>query len=254
MTKKQPSRKKIALISIAFLAIYFVAGYTNAVQELTDKEMVKYIKEQLKKTNPELLEKMTFDIHNKAAEQISTNTDKKLKRVKIISRPEIKSKKDLTDYKNQRLTLINKLSKEDENTEVVAIINFKKLLTREEYLEFVKEYSKDIELSSIRIRSTHHESGKISISNKEPLPSKERTEYEENHKKDMGLKDYKFLTHIQTLKGKIKAKDLKKIQNDPRVFLVDVGPIDIKEMYEPKNNEVQMQWRYIFPEIEKYNN
>ncbi len=70
----------------------------------------------------------------------------------------------------------------------------------------------------------------------------------------MGLTDYTFLTHIQTLKANIKAKDLKKIQNDPRVFLVDVGPIDIKEMYEPENNKVQMQWRYIFPEIEKYNN
>ncbi len=146
MTKKQSSQKKIALIGIAFLAIYLIAGYTNAVQELTDKEMVKYIKEQLKKTNSEILERVSFDIHNKATEHISTNTDKKLKRVQIKSRPEIKSKKDLTDYKNQRLTLINKLSKEDENTEVTAIINFKKLLTREEYLEFVKKYSEDIEL------------------------------------------------------------------------------------------------------------
>jgi len=250
MTKKQKKvfRHKIAIICIAFLLIYLIAGYTNAAQVLTDREMLKFFKEELKKTNPELLEQVSFDTHSRPAERISANTDKIHKRVQIRAYPEIKSRKDVMDYKNQRLSLLNKLSKENENTEVVAIINFKRLMTREEYLEFVKKYSKDIELASIRIRSTHQESGKISVSNDEPLPSKERTESEEKHKSNMGLKDYKFLTHIQTC---LKAKDLKKIQNDPRVFLVDVGPLDVKEMYEP-GNRVDMQWRYIFPEIERY--
>jgi len=253
MTKKQKKvfRHKIAIICTIFLLIYLVAGYSMASKQLTPKEILQGAEEHIRKTNPKLLEEISAEDHSRPFEHVGALTAKKDNMVRIESRPQINSKKDLMDYKTNRLDLIDKLSKGDKNKEVRAIINFKKLMTREEYLDFVKEHNDKMELIGIRFRSSDQFNGGRSVSNEQPLPSKESIEYEEKFMEDIGLKNHKYLTHILTLKANIKAKDLKKIQNDPRVFLVDVGPLDIKEIYEP-GNRVDMLWRYIFPEIEKY--
>ncbi len=254
MTKKQKHsyNSKIAIACIIILLTYLVVGYTTASTPLTPKERQEVMKEHIKKTNPELLKKLDAVDYSTAVEQVGALIAKEHKMVRIKSHLEIKSKEDLMEYKNNRLALIDELSKEDKTRKVEAIINFNKLQTREEYLEFIKDH-KNIELIEIRYRSTPSTiSGVSSASNDQPLPSKESTEYQEKLiSTNTNYKNYKHLTHIQTIRAKIKVKDLKKIQNDPRVFLVDVGPTNVKEIYDP-NNEVQMLWRYIFPEIEKY--
>lgn len=250
--RNQLTSRNLAIIIILLMAIYLAVSYTSATGPLTRKDIFKMSEDNIRKTNPQLLDELSQEDHSRAFESVDALTLKKYNRVQIKSDPEITSPKDLNDYKNQRLELIDKLSKtKKEDTKIETIINFKKLLTRDEYLDFVKKYNDDIELINIHFRSTHNENGVTDVSNEYPLPSDETTEFEEKLMEDMGFKGYKFLTGIQTLTANIKSKDLKKIQNDPRIYLVDVGPVDIKEQYE-NGKTVDMMWRYIFPEMERY--
>lgn len=250
--KKQSILRKLAVMAIIAMIIYLTVSYTSATNPLTHKDIFKMTEDNIRKTNPQLLEELSQEDHSRPSESIDALTIKKYNRVQIKSKPEISSTNDLDDYKNQRLAQIDTLSKsKKEDTKIEAIINFNKLITREDYLDFVKKYGRDIELMEIRARSTPPEfNSKLPVSNDQPLPSAESAKIIEDILKESG-KNITLETHIESLTANIKVKDLKRIQNDPRVYLVDVGPVDVKEQYED-GKTIDMTWRYIFPEIERY--
>lgn len=250
--RHQPTLRNMTIIVILLMATYLIVSYTSATDPLTRKDILKIAEDDIRKTNPKLLEEISAEDHSRPFESVDALSIKKYNHVQIRSKPEINSQNDLNDYKKQRLESIDTLSKsKKEDTKITAIINFNKLLTRDEYLDFVKKYNKDIELLEIRYKSTPQTyNGQREVSNDQPLPSKESTKQIEDILRESG-ENVTIATHIESLTANIKAKDLKKIQNDPRVYLVDVGPVDIKEQYE-NGNTIDMMWRYIFPEMERY--
>lgn len=155
----------------------------------------------------------------------------------------ITTKDELTRYKKTRIAALINLSQNlPPETSMSAVITFKDRLSTDEYSNFVDKHK----LKAVNYMYTSYPEGTGVFSSE--VPSEAIIATEKEIKKTMD-KNFKLIDRISSVKTQISAKDLMKIQNDPQVFLVDVGP---EEIYtENQNKVIHISMDYLYPVYSK---
>lgn len=184
-------------------------------------------------------EEMTKEeIRNKELETYKT-TQFNNNTVFVRTRFNITTKDELIRYKKNRIeTLINLSQNLLPETHVNAVITFKDKLSTEEYSSFVKMYK----LKAVNYMYSSYPEGTGVFSS--DVPGEAIVATEKEMKKNMG-ENFKLIDQISSVKTQIPIKDLMKIQNDPRIFLVDVGPGEIYT--ENQNKAIHISMDYLYP-------
>lgn len=161
----------------------------------------------------------------------------------VRTRFNINTKDELIRYKKTRIgTLINLSQNLLPEIPVNAVITFKDKLTKEEYSSFVNKYK----IKAEYYMYTSYPEGTGVYSSEVPVEAIVASEKE--IKKNMG-ENFRLIDQISSVKTQIPAKDLVKIQNDPQIFLVDVGP---EEIYtENQNKVIHIRMDYLYPVYSK---
>ncbi len=163
-------------------------------------------------------------------------------RVFVRVKPEITERDDLLRYMKQRLATLNYLASMQNNREVDAVIIFKTELTPDEYRSFMEQYG----LTELNIMFKSYPEG-IGVLSSEISAEKVR-EIEERI--GQNYRGFKLIDSIVSVKTRIPARDLMKIQKDNRVFLVDAGPLEVYAKHSDK--EVRVATDYIYTEYAKF--
>lgn len=182
------------------------------------------------------------EIRNKELETYKI-TQFKNNNVFVRTRFNITTKDELIMYKKTRVaTLINLSQKLLPETPVSAVITFKNKLSLEEYISFENMYK----LKAVNYMYSSYPEGTGVFSS--DVPGESIVASEKEIQKNMG-ENFKLIDQISSVKTQIPTKDLMKIQNDPRIFLIDVGP---EEIYtENQNKVIQISMDYLYPVYSK---
>lgn len=193
--------------------------------------------------------------------------------------PNIHSKDDLIAYREQKLTEIEGILKATEEASIekpyypvvitmqrpVSLADMRKMLsehnptmakvlrsTAVKYLpkaELVKDED-TLLISSVKFVSTAGE-GQLSYETltQEKEISKLEKQIADREKELNGVEDYQLIKGVTSVVGGIHRDSVMPIQDDPRVFLADIGPAD---MYE---GQAEMTlWDDVYKEVEQYGN
>ncbi len=153
--------------------------------------------------------------------------------------PEISGENDLIKYVNQRQATLNYLSKKRGDSMIHATITFNEKYPVETYKSFMQQYR----LEELNYRFISYPEGTGVLSSE--IPDEMIQQMEE----DIGRNYSKFrlVDRVVAVKTQIPAKDLLRVQNDPRVFLVDAGPVEVYR--DNPKKEIRVATDYIYPGI-----
>lgn len=151
--------------------------------------------------------------------------------------PEISGKGELLKYVNKRIATIKYLSSTRGDTAIDAVITFNDKYPIEAYKSFMEQYA----LKELSYMCQSYPEGTGVLSNEIPVKTIEEIE------KDIGrnYKEFRLIDGVASVKTRIPAKDLLRIQNDPKVFLIDAGHVDVYK--DNPNKEIRVAIDYIYP-------
>lgn len=212
--------KTVLLIGVLIIGITAVSG----INDILNKGNI--VSQELKKNEIESYKTTHF----------------KDNKVFIRVHPEISDGSTLTKYVNQRTATLKYLSNTHGDTIVDAVITFNDKYPMEAYRSFMNSYG----LEELSYMYNSYPEGMGVLSNETPTKLIKQTE--ENIGRN--YTDFKLIDKIVSVKTRIHAKDLLRIQSDKRVFLVDAGPEDVYR--ENSNKEIRTTIDYIYPVYIKF--
>ncbi len=155
-----------------------------------------------------------------------TSVLRKRGRLMVVTEPRINSPQDLTAYKgNSRLRLMS--LPPSAGTERKAAVTFTAPLTLNE----VEDLLSNVTIHRLRYVSHPRGGGKVSY----PLPTDNVQHLETAITEDMrereGIRDFRLIDGFVAAEVQGHVVGLQSLQNDARVFLVDVGAVEFLDQY-----------------------